>query len=555
MQNPKLVSIAVFGLWLAACTAPTSAPRESSTSAALESIAANDLRAHMQVLATDAMQGRETGTAAFLAAAHYVAERFADAGIAPAGDGNGYLQQVPFLETRLVADSARLSLRREGSEIPLVFAEDFVLAGSFDKVEESVTAPMVFVGFGIEAPEYEHDDYANANVTGRIAVVLTGAPPHFATDQRAFYSSGDGKREAAAGHGAVGILFVRTPTDQQRLPWRRYLSGIGRAELRWIGLDGAASNVFPRLIADGTLSESGAERLFLLAGRDLLQIFESQAAGVVGSFDLGITATVARRSTQRRVVAPNVLGLIRGDDPVLRDEYVIYTAHLDHLGVDGAGEGDRIYNGAYDNAAGVATMLTVAKAIAGMPIPPRRSILFAAVTAEEKGLQGSSYLAENPPVPIERIVANINIDMPFLGFPIADIEGLGVEHSTLADALARACAQVGIALTPDPRPELVRLIRSDQFSFVKQGVPGLNLKPGSVSSDPAIDGGAMLEEFLHHHYHEPSDDLSLPFDNSGAERFARTALMLGLIVANDNQSPRWYDGDFFGERFAALRRR
>ena len=192
----------------------------------------------------------------------------------------------------------------------------------------------------------------------------------------------------------------------------------------------------------------------------------------------------------------------------------------------------------------------VPKDMAGMKAGPRRSIVFAAVTAEEKGLQGSSYFARNPPVPADRLVANVNIDMPYLGFPVADLVAFGAEHSTLYDAVRRATEDTGLALTPDPLPEEVRFVRSDQFSFVKEGIPAVALKPGSQSFDPAVDGDAMLADFLRSHYHRASDDLDLPFDSAAAQRFARTALLLGLNVADDDARPRWNEGDFFGDTFA-----
>jgi Zn-dependent M28 family amino/carboxypeptidase len=246
-----------------------------------------------------------------------------------------------------------------------------------------------------------------------------------------------------------------------------------------------------------------------------------------------------------------VLGVIRGSDPLLNDEYVIYTAHLDHIGVRAAGSADEIHNGAFDNAAGIGVILEVAEALQRLPL--RRSVIFAAVTAEEKGLQGSSYLVNNPPVPIDRLVANINIDMPYLGFPIADIEAFGAEHSTLLAAVTQATAELGLDLTPDPMPEEVRFVRSDQFSFVRKGIPALAFKAGSQSTDPAIDGKAMLQDFLKNHYHQPSDDLSLPFSAEGATRFARAAARLGFLIANDDQRPEWNPGDFFGEKFAPRR--
>jgi Zn-dependent M28 family amino/carboxypeptidase len=350
--------------------------------------------------------------------------------------------------------------------------------------------------------------------------------------------------------GAVGIVTIVTPVDRERLTWARILGTAGSSGMRWLEPDGTPHEGFPQLSGDAILSESGAKQLFALAERDLDALFDRHTGGSVGSFDFGISATLTRRSVQQHASSPNVVAFLRGSDKTLRDEYLLFTAHLDHLGIRAGGDGDDVYNGAYDNAAGVATLLEIAGALAKLSPPPRRSIVFAAVTAEEKGLRGSDFLAHNPPVDIEDIVANINIDMPFLGHPIADVEGFGVEHSTLQDALTTAIAELGLALTPDPRPELVRLIRSDQFSFVKQGVPGLNLKPGSMSTDPAIDGSELQTKYLHDHYHAHSDDLALPFSEDGAARFARAALAFGLLVANGNEAPRWKDGDFFGERYA-----
>jgi Zn-dependent M28 family amino/carboxypeptidase len=270
----------------------------------------------------------------------------------------------------------------------------------------------------------------------------------------------------------------------------------------------------------------------------------------VGSFEMGVSASLNRRSVQRHASSPNVLALLPGSDPELNGQYLLFTAHLDGLGIQVGMNGDQIYNGAYDNAAGVAIVIEIADALARLSPAPRRSIIFSAVTAEEKGLRGSDFLAHHPPVAIGDIVANINIDMPYLGYPIADVEGYGVDHSTLQDALIKATEMLDVLLSPDAHPELVRLIRSDQFSFVRKGVPGLNLKPGSVSSDTLVKGSELQGAFLREHYHAPSDDLTLPFNEQGAATFLRVALMFGLIVANEDQAPRWNDNDFFGVRFA-----
>jgi Zn-dependent M28 family amino/carboxypeptidase len=345
-------------------------------------------------------------------------------------------------------------------------------------------------------------------------------------------------------------MTVRTPVDQARRPWQRLLPGVGTPGMHWLDTEGRPFEGFPELAGSAILSESGAAKLFLAAGRDLPAIFARHANGETGSFDLGLSATVSRKSLQRSAQSANVVGLLKGSDPALANEYVIYTAHLDHIGIREGDDDDDIHNGAYDNAAGVAAILEIARAMALQTIAPRRSVIFAALTGEEKGLQGSSYFAKNPPVPAQSIVADINIDMPYLGFPVADIEAFGAEHSTLLMAVIKATAQTGMALTPDPMPEEVRFVRSDQFSFVREGIPAVAFKAGSKSFDPEVDGAAMLKDFLANHYHRASDDLNLPFSEEGARKFVQTALLFGLEVAEQEQRPRWNAGDFFGEKFA-----
>lgn len=507
------------------------------------------IRRHMEVLASDDMQGREAGTAGYRKAAAYVAAQFADIGLQPFGDDGSYYQNVEFFDTRLQPGSELLALQRGKEVLTLEAGTDFVRSGGFGPADESVSAALVFAGFGIRAPEKAHDDYADVDVAGKIVVVLTGAPPQFANDERAYYSSASGKQALAADRGALGIVTIRTPVDQERLTWPRVRHGAESSAMRWLGQDGQPHEGYPQLAGGATLSQSGAEKLFALAGRDLDALFERYASGVIDSFDIGVTMTTSRRSVQTRSTSANVLGLLRGSDPSLRNEFILFTAHLDHLGLVAGVEGDNIYNGAYDNAAGVATLLEVAATLTKRSTPPRRSILFVAFTAEEKGEQGSDYLAHHPPVPIADIVADINVDMPFFGYPIADVEGFGVEHSSLHEALLGACAAQGLTLTPDPKPELVRFIRSDQFSFVKRGVPGLNLKPGSRSADPNIDGSALRTSYLTGNYHSTSDDLELPFSEAAAARFARLAESFTLDVTDDDEAPRWNDGDFFGDRF------
>lgn len=522
----------------------------SPWSDAVESVTGERVRERIEILAADEMEGREAGTAGYQRAAQYVAREFEAIGLRPLGDGNSYLQSIELFETRLVSGSARARLAKGETALELDFPVDFIRFGGYAETDEEITAPLVFVGHGITAPEYDYDDFAGVDVDGKILVVLSGAPPHFASDLRAFYSSGDVKQARAAELGALGLLSVRTPVDQERRPWARYLPGIGRAEMSWVEESGRVFGGFPELAGNTILSETGAEKLFALSGHDLPAIFERHSTGETGSFEMGVSATLARSSKQRAASSANVVGLLEGSDPTLRGEHLVYTAHLDHLGIREGDDGDEIHHGAYDNAAGVAAILEIARAMSSLAVAPRRSIIFAALAAEEKGLRGSSYLARNLPVPLETLVANLNIDMPYLGFPIADVEAFGVEHSSLQLAVHWATEALGLALSPDSMPEQVRFVRSDQFSFVQMGVPALALKPGSSSSDPSIDGAAMLADFLKNHYHRASDDLDLAYSPEGAQRFVRAALLTGLFVAGDDDRPRWNEGDFFGEKFA-----
>ena len=395
---------------------------------------AERLREHMVVLAGDAMEGRETGSVGDLRAASYVAEQFRSLGLEPLGEHGGYLQPFELLESRLSSPLPSLSLSSRGTTISLDLKGGFVRWGGFGATEERVEARLVFVGYGVQAPDLDHDDYAGINVEGAIVVALRGAPPSFGSDERAYYSSSATKRLMASTQGAVGILMVRTPGDRERRPWDWVLEGLEFPAMTWLAPSGEPGEAVPDLPGSATLSDSGAEALFELAGRDLDQLFERHENGHIESFELGVDATLTRRSLQRRVASLNVVGRLVGSDPQLSEEHLVVTAHLDHLGARRNAEGlvTEIYNGAYDNAAGVGTLLEVARVLSEARERPRRSILFVALGAEEQGLQGSDFFAHYPPVPIESLVANLNIDMPYLGFPIADIEAFGVEHSQLA---------------------------------------------------------------------------------------------------------------------------
>ena len=319
--------------------------------------------------------------------------------------------------------------------------------------------------------------------------------------------------------------------------------------MSWINLSGEAANYFPELQGAAMLNVPPAEELFSRAPVSFEDALDAADEGRPMSTPLGVEVTLASKTDHETIASPNVIGILRGSDPGLAGEYVVFTAHLDHVGIGVPVNGDTIYNGMYDNAMGSSLLMETARAFAAMPVAPKRSILFIAVTGEERGLVGSDYYAHYPTVPSDAIVADVNLDMPLFLYPLADIIAFGAEHSSLQGIIGNAIAQEDFVLTPDPMPEEVIFIRSDQYSFVRQGVPSVFLVPGFASADPEIDGEKLWRGFLQTYYHQPSDDLTRTVDWPSVVRFARANVRIGYTIAEDQQRPSWNEGDFFGDKF------
>jgi len=535
----------------AAClglTAAAPATRDPLLSEALARVSGRAVRAHVEFLADDLLEGRATATRGYDIAAHYVAAQLALEGLKPAGDGGSFLQQVPLLESRLASGS--VAIESPSGRKALELRRDFLMAADASRAEASVEAPVVFAGFGVTAPRQGQDDYAGLDVKGKIVAVLANAPERLPSEERAYHASRTRKAELAAAHGAAGLVTLRTPAEEARTPWERAVGFAEGPTTRWVHRDGTPEGALPGLRANALLSLEASRLLFQAAP----VAFEAAVAAAeqpkFRGFELGVRASLASRSEHSRVSSPNVVGLLEGSDPALRSTYLVYSAHLDHVGLGPESSGDRIHNGAYDNALGSAVVLEVSRVLAGLATRPRRSVLFLFVTAEERGLLGSEYFAANPTVPRQALVANVNVDMPLVLFPMAEVVAFGAENSTL-DAPARAAASdLGLALAPDPMPEQTIFVRSDQFSFVRHGIPAVYFSPGMRSSDPAQDGPRLFREFLEKHYHRPSDDLSLPMDEKAVALYTRANVALGLRIAQDREAPRWKPGNFFGETFA-----
>jgi len=512
--------------------------------------AAERIHAAVAFLADDLLEGRAAGTRGYDIAAHFVATQFQLLGLKPGGAKGQWFQPIDLIEATSLIPEAGLSLDRDGQTVTLNSSADFLPGLDYHALKSSVTGEPVFVGFGVHAPELKHDDFANVDLKGRIAVVLSGGPPTFPSESRAHHAAGLTKNAELVRHGAIGVITVRTPGDEKRVPWERLVQSSWRPGMRWIGSDGQPVDAWPELKRTATLSPEGAAKLFAGASKSLEQVFADAEQGRVQDVKLPGRVTLSGQTLHNRRESTNVVGILEGDDPVLKHEYVVLSAHLDGLGRGAAVNGDAIYNGALDNATGVAVMLEVARSLRASPERLKRSVIFVAVTAEERGLLGSDVFARNPMIEGGRIVADINMDMPVMLAPTADLVAVGAEHSSLGPIAARAAAAENFALTPDPTPEENIFVRSDQYMFVRQGVPSIFLCAGIRSRDPNIDLGSLAKEFRDHRYHMPSDDLSQSIHYPSLAGLARVNVRIVREVANAAARPSWNPGDFFGERFS-----
>jgi hypothetical protein len=560
-KKQSLIALFSFVALLIGCEKPevavpgpeitaTEAEALSALDQGLSHIDRNGIEQHLRFLADDVRMGRMTGSPEYDESAAYVVEHFAQIGLQPGGD-DGWYQEVPMLARRIDPESAKVVFHQDGEEKSQNWKDDFVMGGDTVRDETTITAEVVFVGFGIHAPDLNYSDYDGIDVEGKIIAAFSGAPDSFPHNERAYYSSGLTKSREAVNRGAVGSLSLRSRSTQKRRPWKRVSENAGvRPGMSWVNLSGEAANYFPELQGGAMLNEPPAEQLFSRSPVSFEEALDAADAGTPLSTPLGTEVTLARKTAHESITSPNVIGILRGSDPQLANEYIVFTAHLDHVGTGVAVDDDTIYNGMYDNAMGTALLIETARAFAAMPEKPKRSILFIALTGEERGLVGSDYFAHYPTVSSDSMVANINLDMPLFLYPLADVIAFGAEHSSLQGIIAGAVADEDFELAPDPIPEEVLFIRSDQYSFVKQGVPSVFLVPGFTSTDPEIDGGALFNGHLQTHYHQPSDDLSRPIDWQSALRFARANVRIGHAVAEDDERPTWNEGDFFGEKFA-----
>lgn len=544
-------SLLLCGLF-AACTQETpvaETPAYAPSPQALNE-GAQRIQADVAYLAADAREGRAAGTPGFDEAADYVATRFRNLGLDPAGDAGTYFQKVPLLEGVRQQQGASLKLQQDNFIQEFIFEKEFLPGVNFNQPQHAITAPMVFVGQGVFAPELKHNDFSGVLLRDKIAVVFDGAPEYFPINQRAFYSSRNEKLRQLSERGAIGVLYISTPDKEAKRPWAMDAGNWSIPGMRLLDGNAMPIDSFPQLQASASVSLQATRKILDGAKYSADVLFDQLKNGKLQAFDLPGMMTMTGSTQLRTLESRNVVARLPGSDAKLAAQNIVFSAHLDHLGIGVPVNGDAIYNGAVDNALGTGIMLEAARSVSLLSTKPKRSMVFIAVTGEEKGLLGADYFARHPTVPKKSLIANINMDMPVILTELLDVVTIGVDHSSLEKQVKQAASDIGFLLSPDPEPEEVVFVRSDQFAFIRQGIPAVYLDGGVVAKDPKILGKDLLKKFLQTHYHRPSDDLSQPIHYPTAAKMAALNARIGQLIADDPYGPRWNLGDFFGQKFA-----
>jgi Zn-dependent M28 family amino/carboxypeptidase len=522
---------------------PPAAPGAAELAAAVEeSIDGELLRGHIAALSADEMAGRAPASDGDLAARAYLVEQMTALGLEPGGPDGSWEQpiQIVGMTAEVPKEWSFLGGR---SGVVLSWWDDFIAAsGVQEESAEIRQAGLVFVGYGIEAPEYGWNDYKDVDVSGKVLLMLNNDPEWdpelFAGERRLLYGRWTYKYEQAAKQGAAGAIIIHT-TPSAGYPFQV-------VQTSWTGeqfeLPGS-----PRSQVEAWVTEEAAGKLAKLAGHDLAALVESARSPDFKPVPFDVTTSLALRNTIRQVETANVAGLLRGSDPALADEVVVYSAHHDHLGVgEPNDDGDAIYNGARDNASGCAEVLAIAQAFTQLAEPPRRSVLFLFVAAEEQGLLGSAYYARNPTFAPGRIAANINLDGGNIWGAAADLAFIGYGKSSLDAVVEAAAARQGRRVVGDQFPDRGFFYRSDQFNFAKIGVPAIYLsKPTEFRDRPEAWGKEQIEAWESVHYHQPSDELTDEWDFAGMVDDTRLAFECGLSITQSDELPSWRPGDEF----------
>lgn len=503
------------------------------------------MRADLQFLSSDLFEGRGTGQRGGDIAAAYIATQFALAGLKPIGENNTYMQKVPLNGATLQPESTLKIIPSKGEEMNLKYLEDFVANSQTLKLEDCIDGAVVFVGYGVVAPEFKWNDYAGVDVKGKVILALVNDPP--STDPKVFggkamtyYGRWTYKYEEAARQKAAGILLIHN-TEMASYGWNVVRNS-------WSGEQAMLDNPPGQyaLPMTGWISEEVAKKAAAVAGQDLGTLFAKAKQQGFKPMELPLRIQAKLITKVRSLHAENVVGLLEGSDPNLKDEAIVYSAHYDHLGIGNPVDGDNIYNGSLDNASGTALLLELARVFAQSPVKPSRSMVFLSVTAEERGLRGSEYYGKNPRIPAKKTMLNLNYDGINLWGETRDVVLTGADRTSVWIVVQEVTGAMNLNITPEEHPEAGFYYRSDHFSFARVGVPAFSLDLGNDYPDKPKDFGEQkYKEYNEKHYHQPSDEFNPDWDYSGAKQIARLGIYLGWRVAELPGMTGWKSGDEF----------
>ena len=502
------------------------------------------IRAHVKFLASDLLEGRGTGQRGGDIAAEYIATHFALYGLKPAGDKGTYFQDVPMVGVKTLPQTTFKFNEVSGKSFEANNLTEFVTSNESQTESADIDAPIVFVGYGIKAPEYDWDDYKTLDLHGKVALLFVNEPssddPKFFKGKAlTYYGRWTYKYEETARRGAIATLIIHR-TDLASYGWEVVRNSWG-TERSYLQRDATS-----KLQAASWIQLDVAQRIVGMVGLDLDKLFEQAQSRGFRPVELPVRLKAHVASRLRPFISRNVLATLPGTDPVLGKEAIMYSAHYDHLGIDPNLKGDTIYNGAVDNATGCGILLELARVWAGMPLPARRSLLFAAVTAEEQGLLGSEYLGKHSPVPPGKIMLDLNFDaVPPLGTP-EEVEVSGAERTTFYPVVESTARDFRLAIRPDPRPEAGHYYRSDHFSMARVGVPSFSINEGiKFAGHPTEWGEDQAKDYVQHRYHQPSDEYTPDMDFTGNAVIAKFGFMLGFRASVFPEMIGWLPGDEF----------
>jgi Zn-dependent M28 family amino/carboxypeptidase len=496
---------------------------------------------HIKVIADDKMEGRDTGSRGEKAAQEYAVEQLKKAGLKPAGS-NGFYQPVRFISRQIVEKECSLTLVHDGQRENLVLGDDGYITTRIMPAPE-VKAPLVFVGYGLKVPEKNYDDFAGLDVKGKIVVIFSGSPEEIPGALASHYQTLLERGKVLRAAGAIGIVSLINPASMD-IPWSRI--SLNRTHPT-MDLDYPEFDETAGLQLAVTVNPASAEKFFAGSGHTFAEIAAlGKDRKSMPHFALPISIEAKSKVEVQKVESANIVAKLEGNDPKLKNEYVVLSAHIDHVGIGAPINGDNIYNGAMDDGSGSALLMDEAAAFKKNPEKLRRSILFVFVTGEEKGLLGSKYFAEHPTVPARSIIADVNVDMFLPILPLKILRVLGLDESDMGDRVREIAQSQGIKVQPDPEPLRNSFIRSDQYNFIRHGVPSIIM---SVGAEPGSPEAGILKDWLTNRYHAPSDDLNQPVDYDAAAKYEEIVRNLLVTTANGDHRPQWKQDSFF-RRFA-----